>query len=92
MGCLEMETVLFKLAKMRRWEDQFYQICFKERRKQGVFIELWGLAGGGLEKQRGNPCSLTPVKPLGNQTSGRPVQMRSEYLVIIPSLKEFFFF
>ena len=54
---LEVEKGLFKLAKIRRHEDRFSQICLNERRKQGVIIELRGLGGGVSEKQRGNLCS-----------------------------------
>ena len=90
--CLEMGKGLFELAKIRRQEDKFSQISLNKRRKQGVFIELRGLAGRVSEKQRGNHVSFTPDVPLGNQTSGHQLQLAAGYLVIATSLKAVFFF
>lgn len=62
------------------WENRFSQIHLKEKAGKG-FYRTKGLGRRSLEKQRGNPVSFTPDKPLGNVTSGCQGQLGASFLV-----------
>ena len=81
--CLEIEKALFELAKMRRQEPGFAQICLKQSKKQGCFIELRGLAGEASEKQSGHSWKVPGQSEIVAGTG---------HLVITTSPKAFSFF